>query len=111
MSAFLLLLLLPAVEPLHARIDAILDRANKAQPVSPDASDAEFLRRVYLDLVGTIPDAKTARAFLDDKSADKRAKLIDRLLKSPDHVRRMADLFHVHFMERMGDNPAWAEYL
>jgi hypothetical protein len=111
MSAFLLLLLLPSAEPLHVRIDAILDAANKGQPVSPVSPDAEFLRRVCLDLAGTIPDAKTARAFLDDRASDKRAKLIDRLLKSPEHSRRMSELFHVHFMERMGDNPEWTEYL
>lgn len=111
MPAFLLLLLAPAAEPLHARIDALLDKANKGKPVSPSADDAEFLRRAYLDLTGTIPDSKAARAFLDDKRPDKRAKLVDQLLASPERPRRMADLFHVHLMERLGDNPAWMKYL
>ena len=43
------------------------------------ATDEEFLRRVYLDITGTIPTADKARAFLDDKSPDKRAKLIDEM--------------------------------
>lgn len=42
--------------------------------------DATFVRRVYLDLIGIIPSAEDARKFVDDKTADKRAKLIDALL-------------------------------
>jgi len=43
-------------------------------------SDAEFLRRVSLDITGTLPLAEDVTAFLADKSADKRAKKIDELL-------------------------------
>jgi len=42
--------------------------------------DAEFIRRVYLDLVGVIPSVDKVAAFLDSKDANKRAKLIDDLL-------------------------------
>jgi hypothetical protein len=52
---------------------------------SPLADDAVFLRRVSLDLCGRLPTAAEARAFLADTAADKRAKLIDRLLDSPDY--------------------------
>ena len=45
------------------------------------ASDEVFLRRVYLDVIGVLPTPEEARAFLDSKDADKRAKLIDRLLE------------------------------
>jgi hypothetical protein len=51
---------------------------------SPLSSDAEFVRRVYLDAIGTLPKSEEIRAFLDDKNADKRAKLIDRLLDKPE---------------------------
>lgn len=44
-------------------------------------SDAVFVRRVYLDVTGTLPTAAEARSFLQDKSPDKRAALIDRLLE------------------------------
>jgi hypothetical protein len=45
-------------------------------------SDAVFLRRVYLDVLGTVPTAKEARAFLEDKDMrNKRRLLIDRLLE------------------------------
>jgi hypothetical protein len=43
-------------------------------------SDEVFLRRVYLDCIGTLPTPDEARTFLDSKAADKRAKLIDALL-------------------------------
>jgi len=44
-------------------------------------SDAVFVRRVYLDVIGTLPTADEARQFLDDASPTKRAVLIDRLLQ------------------------------
>ena len=50
---------------------------------SEKSSDAEFLRRVTLDITGRIPTAEQAKTFLDSKDPDKRAKLIDDLLKSP----------------------------
>ncbi len=50
------------------------------------ADDATFLRRVRLDLTGSLPTAAEARAFLDDKSKDKRARKIDELLKTPEYA-------------------------
>jgi hypothetical protein len=44
-------------------------------------SDAVFVRRAYLDVIGTLPSADEARAFIADQAADKRATLIDRLLE------------------------------
>jgi hypothetical protein len=52
---------------------------------SPLADDATFLRRVTLDLCGRLPTTAETRAFLADTSADKRSKLIDRLLDLPDY--------------------------
>ncbi|MGL4554378.1 MAG: DUF1549 domain-containing protein [Gemmataceae bacterium] len=102
----LAVLLLLAADPLHARLDALIP----GTPSAP-ADDAAFLRRAWLDLAGTGPTAAEARAFLDDKDAGKRAKLIDRLLAGPGYAARMADLFHVHLMERLGDSPEWSKYL
>src|SRR5204862_76846 len=48
--------------------------------------DEEFLRRVTLDTIGTLPAPQEVRAFLADKSADKRAKKIDELLAHPMHA-------------------------
>ncbi len=50
------------------------------------ASDAEFLRRVRLDLTGTLPTAKEVETFLADESKDKRAKKIDALLETPEYA-------------------------
>jgi len=75
------------------------------------ADDTEFLRRVWLDFDGGIPSADEARAFIVDKSADKRTKLIDKLIAAPSFAVRMADAFHVMLMERRGDNEAWKAWL
>src|SRR5205814_2342227 len=50
-------------------------------PPSPSVSDHEFIRRAYLDCVGALPSAEEESAFVADRSADKRARLIDRLLE------------------------------
>lgn len=52
---------------------------------SPLTSDAEFLRRSTIDLCGRLPTVEEARAFLDETSPDKRERLVDRLLDSPDY--------------------------
>ena len=44
-------------------------------------SDGVFLRRAFLDVIGTVPTADEARAFLDDPSPNKRSALVDRLLE------------------------------
>jgi hypothetical protein len=66
---------------------------SKKLPLSPPTDDAEFLRRVYLDIAGVIPPEDKAVAFLDSRKQDKRARLIDELLTSPEHARQMADLW------------------
>jgi hypothetical protein len=53
---------------------------------APLCTDEVFLRRVYLDTIGVLPTADEARAFLDSKEADKRAKLIDRLLERDEYA-------------------------
>ncbi len=47
--------------------------------------DATFIRRVTVDLCGRLPNVAEVKAFLEDKAADKRAKLIDKLLDSGDY--------------------------
>ena len=50
------------------------------------ASDEVFLRRVYLDVIGVLPTPEEAAEFLDSKAADKRAKLIDKLLDRDEYA-------------------------
>ncbi|MEZ6131633.1 MAG: DUF1549 domain-containing protein [Planctomycetaceae bacterium] len=63
-------------------------------------SDAEFLRRISLDLIGMPPTADDARAFLNDASPDKREQLVDRLLASPHYARHLMATLDVMLMER-----------
>jgi len=56
----------------------------------PPASDAAFLRRARLKLTGRLPSADEVRAFLRDRSPDKREKLVDRLIDSPEFADMMA---------------------
>ncbi|MBM3800849.1 MAG: DUF1553 domain-containing protein [Acidimicrobiia bacterium] len=68
---------------------------------SEDSGDAEFLRRVCLDLAGTLPPPKRAKEFIDSRDPQKRDKLIEALLGSPEFIDfwtfRFADLFRVSF--------------
>ena len=51
---------------------------------APLSSDAVFLRRAYLDVIGTLPTAQEASDFLADRDPAKRAALINRLLERPE---------------------------
>jgi hypothetical protein len=57
---------------------------------APLTSDIEFVRRVYFDLAGAPPTPSQVLLFLHDKSKDKRARLIDALLESPESARNWA---------------------
>lgn len=70
------------------RIQAVLD-ANKVRPARR-ADDAEFLRRVYLDIAGRIPPASEVYEFLASQDPDKRGKVIDKLLGSNGYVNNFA---------------------
>ncbi len=96
-----------AADPAHVRIDARIAKT----AVGAAADDAEFLRRVTLDLVGRIPTSAELQSFLADKSAVKRTAKIDALLTGADYPKRMTDLFHVMLMERLGDHADWTKYL
>lgn len=65
------------------RIDELVFDKLKAKGITPAApcSDGVFVRRVYLDVIGTLPTAKEAREFLKDTNPNKRQVLIDRLLE------------------------------
>jgi hypothetical protein len=62
-------------------------------------TDAEFARRIYLDLCGSLPTPKQVADFVADKDAKKRDKLIDKLLESPEYsyyfANKWADILRV----------------
>jgi hypothetical protein len=62
--------------------------------------DATFLRRVSIDVVGTLPAPDEVREFLADRRPDKRGRAIDRLLASPMH----AALWATRFSDVTGNN-------
>lgn len=76
-------------------IDHHIQRRLEAEkiPSSPQAVDAEFLRRVYLDIHGVIPTVEQARTFLEDSAKDKRTRLVDTLLGSDRYAAHFADLW------------------
>ena len=106
-----------AQTPLHQQIDQLIAEGKQQfeQQAAPLADDATFLRRVTLDLVGTIPTADEVRTFVADSSPDKRSQRINQLLASPEHARRLQYLFDTMLMERRPGKyvktAEWEEYL
>jgi hypothetical protein len=64
---------------------------------SDRCTDAEFIRRVWLDAAGALPKPERVKAFLSDAAPDKRARLIDEVLASPEFTDywalQLGDLF------------------
>jgi hypothetical protein len=89
--------------PQVARIDELV-RANwKANQIAPSqaASDAEYCRRVYLDLIGRIPSVAELQEFLGDKRPDRKSRLVHRLL----HDEAYAEDYATHW------STVWANLL
>jgi hypothetical protein len=72
----------------QGRIDELVFGRLKQLGIAPArlCSDEVFLRRAYLDVIGTLPTADEARQFLKDADPDKRRKLVDRLLEREEHA-------------------------
>jgi hypothetical protein len=87
--------------PGNNKVDDLVHAQLKLLGYLPSATctDNEFLRRVYLDVIGLLPTVEETRAFLTDQSSDKRSKLIDSLLERPEYAaywgQRQADLLRV----------------
>jgi hypothetical protein len=74
----------PAAAP--PSLGDLIEQSWRAAGISPApaAEDGELLRRVTLDLAGRIPTLAEARAYLADGGPDKKARLVDHLLASPE---------------------------
>ena len=72
--------------PAASRIDELVFAKLKEKGIIPadPCSEGTFVRRVYLDVIGTLPTAEEAKAFLNDTDPNKRRTLIDRLLERPE---------------------------
>jgi len=88
-----------AAEPLHVELDKLI-AAKAVGPIAPRSDDAEFFRRVKLDLNGQVPSVSETRVFLKDTSAKKRSKLIDQLLNNDVFAEHWTDRLSVMLLER-----------
>jgi len=101
--------------PTNNFIDGLVFAKLKKLNVLPAelADDAEFLRRVYLDVIGTLPTPAETRGFLADQRADKRARLVDALLQRPEFADywalKWADLLRVD-RQALGHKRAYAYF-
>jgi hypothetical protein len=117
--------------PRHNFIDDLVLKKQQALnlPPSPTCSDSEFIRRAYLDACGILPKPEELARFLADRSADKRARLIDALLERPEFVdywaykwsdvllittRRLPQpavwAFYQHVRQSVADNKPWNRF-
>lgn len=105
----------PAPQPRPARdradelaslIDKHLAKDWEARGIVPaePADDAEFCRRVYLDVLGRAPKASEARAFLDDTDGAKRTKLVEKLLVMPAHANYFAAVTRAQWLPQTATN-------
>ncbi len=79
--------------PRHNFIDEHVWNKLRKLGLSPSepAGDTTFLRRAYLDVIGRLPTPEETRAFLADRSAEKRNQLIDQLLQRPEYADHWAN--------------------
>jgi hypothetical protein len=92
--------LLPPDRSIPEAIDHYVDAklTEKGLQAAPQADDAEFIRRVTLDLVGRIPTAGELETYLAS-DPDKRTRLVERLLNSPGFIRHQVTEFDAMLME------------
>ncbi len=78
--------------------------AEKITP-SPLCTDEEFVRRIYVDVCGVVPTSSQVKGFLADRTPDKRAKLIDALLKSPRYAESWSVVWSDMLREHSNSKP------
>ena len=75
-------------------------------PASPICDDGTFLRRIYIDVTGTLPTDAEASEFLASTDPQKRAKVIDRLLDSPAYADYFANKWNLVLRNKRRTNDA-----
>ncbi len=98
-------LFLPAGIRPELAIDFAIERRWVEAGIEPSrrSGDGAFARRIYLDLAGRIPALEELEAFERQKESDKRERLADALLESPEFAGHFAEIFNVVFLGREGD--------
>lgn len=105
----------PEPEPRNLIDEHVFAKLRKFHIVASEpSSDAEFLRRVCLDLTGTLPPPERVREFLASHDPQKRDRLIEILLNSPEYIDywtfRFADLFRVAFWAQASSHKGSSVY-
>ncbi len=117
--------------PKHSFIDELVLKKLQVLrlPPAPNCDDSEFIRRAFLDAIGTLPATQEVEKFLADTRADKRARLIDALLERPEFVdywaHKWSDVllvstrklpqpavwaFYQHIRQSVADNKPWDRF-
>jgi hypothetical protein len=98
-----------------AALAALIDRhietrlKNENVVAAAQADDAEFVRRVYLDLHGVIPTAEEVTGFLTATDPGRRARLVDDLLANPRYGEYLADVWQGYLISPLADEPRRAD--
>jgi hypothetical protein len=106
--------------PRHNRVDEFVAAKLQKLNIHPSelCRDEEFLRRIYLDVIGTLPAPNEVRAFLSDRDPEKRQTLVERLLERPEYAMywgmKMSDWTgNSKYISRnaLADNWAWQQWI
>jgi hypothetical protein len=89
-----------------ANLDRLIDERLKADkiPASPLADDAEFIRRLSLDVRGRVPSGERVATFLADTDSQKRAKLIDEFLADSEYGEHFAIIWYHRMIQPDDEN-------
>jgi hypothetical protein len=85
-------------------------KGNKVQPAER-CTDATFIRRATLDLIGRIPTHAELHRFYNDPPERRRSVLIDRLIDSEDFAQNIANLWTILLMTRTGSQEAYRDQM
>ena len=108
------------LKPITTVIDQLIRAKWQAEKIAPArrSSDATFVRRVYLDLIGRIPRIPEINSFLADQNPEKRNLLIDHLTNTEEHADHLAQVFNIVFLDRAhlrkrshNNRKPWLDYL
>ena len=97
----------PAVGLTPGTVDAALREAWKSAGIqpAPPATDATWLRRVHVDLVGDLPKTQEILEFISDLAPDKRARKVEELLASPGYAQHWTHYWEDELIGREGRSP------
>src|SRR5215469_9744098 len=102
----------PPERPIEEVVDSLVNAgiAAAGKTAAPPVDDSEFVRRVTLDLAGRIPSVPEVRSYVESAEPDKKARLVDRLLSSPDFAYHVRNEYDALLMAGKGEGE-WRDWL